>query len=63
MDIENFATHFDIVKHRLVDRIRAQLLDGEDENKYIKAELYKLNVYGMFMSPIYFFVYFSYEVL
>ncbi|KAF5374172.1 hypothetical protein D9615_008856 [Tricholomella constricta] len=45
MDTENFAMNFDIDKLRIVDYVREQLLDGADEGKVLKAELYKLNVY------------------
>ncbi|RDB15188.1 hypothetical protein Hypma_004839 [Hypsizygus marmoreus] len=46
MDRTNFAPRFDIGESHLVERIRAQLLDARDNTKGIKAELYKLNVYG-----------------
>ena len=46
MDTDMFATKFDAVNSRLIDRIRMQLLDGANETKAIKADLYKLNVYG-----------------
>ncbi|KAG5651453.1 hypothetical protein H0H81_008589 [Sphagnurus paluster] len=46
MDTSNFATKFDLTQLGILDRIRAQLLEGENEEKYVKAELYKLNVYG-----------------
>lgn len=47
LDNSDFAAMFDIGQARLVDRVRAQLLSGSEESKSIKAELYKLNVYGM----------------
>jgi hypothetical protein len=47
MDRTNFSTSFDIGEARPVDRIRTQLLSEFEESKQIKAELYKLNVYGV----------------
>jgi hypothetical protein len=46
MDNDRFSTNLDVAKLHLIDRI-PQLLDV-DENKAIRAELYKLNVYGTF---------------
>ncbi|KAI0697215.1 hypothetical protein C8T65DRAFT_555157, partial [Cerioporus squamosus] len=46
MDSDEFLLGLDIEHSRLVDIIRAGLLAGDDEKKAIKAELYKLNVYG-----------------
>ncbi|RDB28294.1 hypothetical protein Hypma_001436 [Hypsizygus marmoreus] len=46
MDRKHFASSFDIGASHLIERIRAQLLDARDNTKNIKAELYKLNVYG-----------------
>ncbi|KAG5636142.1 hypothetical protein H0H81_008998 [Sphagnurus paluster] len=46
MDKNNFSINLDLVQMGIVDRIRVQLLEGADEKKYVKAELYKLNVYG-----------------
>ena len=59
MDTDKFATNFDIEKLRLIDRVRNQLLEGEDEKKPIKAELYKLNVYGTVALLSLFFVPFA----
>ncbi|TFK86949.1 hypothetical protein K466DRAFT_491787, partial [Polyporus arcularius HHB13444] len=46
MDSENFLLGLDVDRSRLVDIVRTGLLAGDDETKAIKAELYKLNVYG-----------------
>ncbi|KAH9885109.1 hypothetical protein C8Q73DRAFT_718371 [Cubamyces lactineus] len=46
MDTENFMTRFDVYSTGLIDAVRQGLLTGPQEEKAIKAELYKLNVYG-----------------
>jgi len=46
MDASNFAVQLDLVDSGLMKSIEDQLLQGETENMYIRAELYKLNVYG-----------------
>ncbi|KAF5370991.1 hypothetical protein D9615_010009 [Tricholomella constricta] len=46
MDTDKFAMSLDIVKLGIVSRVQVQLLEGEDEDKTVNAELYKLNVYG-----------------
>jgi hypothetical protein len=46
MDANNFATKFDVVDSKLIDFIRSELLQGLEGSKVVKAELYKLNVYG-----------------
>ena len=46
MDSDNFLLGLDVDRSRLVDIVHAGLLAGQDETKTIKAELYKLNVYG-----------------
>ncbi|KAG6908012.1 hypothetical protein DXG01_006547 [Tephrocybe rancida] len=45
MDLEKFAIMLNIEKLGIIDLIHAQLLDGADEDKVIKSELYELNVY------------------
>jgi hypothetical protein len=50
MDASDFATQLDIAGSGLIRTIEDQLLQGETENMHIKAELYKLNVYGDFCS-------------
>jgi hypothetical protein len=46
MDATNFATKFVVADSGLMDVVRSDLLKGLESNKSIKAELYKLNVYG-----------------
>ncbi|RPD54608.1 hypothetical protein L226DRAFT_514969 [Lentinus tigrinus ALCF2SS1-7] len=46
MDSDKFLLGLDVDKSRLVDIVRAGLLAGNDERRAIRAELYKLNVYG-----------------
>ncbi|RDX45926.1 hypothetical protein OH76DRAFT_914858 [Lentinus brumalis] len=46
MDADNFFLGFDVDRSRVLDVVRAGLLAGGDETKPIRAELYKLNVYG-----------------
>ncbi|KAI6111169.1 hypothetical protein F5141DRAFT_1112871 [Pisolithus sp. B1] len=46
LDIPSFATSFDIGSTGLVDIVRDSLLEGKDEKRRIKVEMYKLNVYG-----------------
>ena len=46
MDFGNFATSLDVIGIGLIDAVRGELLDGEDDAREIKVEMYKLNVYG-----------------
>jgi len=46
MDVADFTTNFVVEDLGLMDVIRSELLEGHESNKAIKAELYKLNVYG-----------------
>ena len=46
MDVENFMSGLDLDESGLLDVVRAGLLTGDQEDKPVKAELYKLNVYG-----------------
>ena len=52
MDASNFVVQFDLAGSGLMRTIEDQLLQSETENKYIRAELYKLNVYGDFYRNI-----------
>lgn len=45
MDASNFAVHLDLAGSDLIRTIEDQFFHGETEEKRIKAELYKLNVY------------------
>ena len=49
MDASNFSIQLDIAGAGLIKTIEDQLLQGKAENMKIKAELYKLNVYGKFV--------------
>ena len=48
MDTSDFATKFAVVDSdsSLMNVVRSELLEGHESKKAIKAELYKLNVYG-----------------
>ena len=46
MDASNFSVQLDLVGSGLMRTIEDQLLQSRTDNKYIRAELYKLNVYG-----------------
>lgn len=46
MDANNFATLFSPTSPDILDVVRGMLLQGENSEKDIKVELYKLNVYG-----------------
>jgi hypothetical protein len=46
IDVTDFATKFVLEDSSLIDVVRSELLEGHETNKAIKAELYKLNVYG-----------------
>ncbi|KAF7300610.1 Fe2OG dioxygenase domain-containing protein [Mycena chlorophos] len=48
LDCANFASSLDIASLQIIDAIRPDLLDGRDDgdDKIIRPELYKLNVYG-----------------
>jgi hypothetical protein len=46
MDSECFSPMLDLFQTDLIKVIRGYLLEGTQSKKGIKAELYKLNVYG-----------------
>ena len=46
MDADNFMVGFDAERSGLIEAVRTLLFPGEEEEKRVKAELYKLNVYG-----------------
>ncbi|KAJ7315757.1 hypothetical protein DFH08DRAFT_790188 [Mycena albidolilacea] len=48
MELSKFAARLDVVASGLVDAISADILEGQDADgdKILRAELYKLNVYG-----------------
>lgn len=46
MDASAFMTRFDVERSGLMRVVQTGLLSGEQEEDEIRAELYKLNVYG-----------------
>ena len=46
LDSEYFSAKFDPASSGLIEKLREVLLVGHDEEVTIRAELYKLNVYG-----------------
>lgn len=46
LDRDNFATTYHPLDYETIVDIRSELLQGYDERKPIRAQLYKLNVYG-----------------
>ena len=46
MDASAFMTRFDVERSGLMRIVQTGLLSGEQEEDEIRAELYKLNVYG-----------------
>ena len=46
MDASNFSVQLDLAGSGLIKTIEGQLLQSEVDHKHIRAELYKLNVYG-----------------
>ena len=50
MDVDRFSLAFDAERSGLVDAVKTGILKGEEEEKKVRAELYKLNVYGTCLS-------------
>jgi len=46
MDVINFVSRFDPDRLGLSEFVRGQLLEGDEDLKGMRTELYKLNVYG-----------------
>ena len=46
MEVDDFMLEFDAERAGLIEIIRSFLFHGAEEEKFIMAELYKLNVYG-----------------
>ncbi|PIL22770.1 hypothetical protein GSI_15464 [Ganoderma sinense ZZ0214-1] len=46
MEIDEFMLGFDAERAGLIEVIRSSLFHGAEEEKFVRAELYKLNVYG-----------------
>ena len=53
LDSTYFSMHFDAVRAGLVDGVRDHLLEVDDSQRAITAELYKLNVYGVSITIFY----------
>ena len=49
MDTDDFMTRFDPERLGLSELVRGELLEGEEDKKRLRTELYKLNVYGMLL--------------
>jgi hypothetical protein len=47
LDSTDFAINLNIETSGLLESLRKSLFQCEDEERHIKAELYKLNVYGL----------------
>lgn len=50
LDVEDFMLHFDAERAGLIEAARTLLFPGREEKTMVKAELYKLNVYGKFVT-------------
>ena len=46
MDASNFSVQLDLANTGLLKIIEDKLLQTDSEDGYIRAELYKLNIYG-----------------
>ena len=53
MDSERFSPMLDLHQTDLMKVIRGYLLEGTDSTESIRAELYKLNVYGTHIFLVY----------
>lgn len=45
LDVTHFSSTFNLADSGLIDIVRSELLEGENDRKTVRAELYKLNVY------------------
>ncbi|XP_055353959.1 uncharacterized protein LOC129599675 [Paramacrobiotus metropolitanus] len=50
LDVDVFATKFDAERSGLLGRIKSDLLSGDEHNRHVEAELYKLNVYAKLLD-------------
>lgn len=50
MDVSDFMMRFDLEGSGLSEFVRGQLLEGDEDLKGMRTELYKLNVYGQRLS-------------
>ncbi|XP_055347844.1 uncharacterized protein LOC129594985 [Paramacrobiotus metropolitanus] len=46
LDVDEFSAKFDVERSGLLGRIKSDLLSGDEHNRHVEAQLYKLNVYG-----------------
>ncbi|KAJ7215357.1 hypothetical protein GGX14DRAFT_442819 [Mycena pura] len=46
IDVENFVARLDVSAAGIIDAIIPEILSGEKSNRVLRAEMYKLNVYG-----------------
>jgi hypothetical protein len=48
MDLNRFAVRLDVVSSEFLEKISSDILQGQnmDADNYVRAEMYKLNVYG-----------------
>ena len=46
MNVSDFSVQLDLENSGIMESLEDQLLQGETEKMCIRAELYKLNVYG-----------------
>lgn len=47
LDLQHISLKFDPLRSGLLEIVRNDLLDGVDAKKDIRAELHRLNVYGL----------------
>jgi len=52
MDVVDFMARFDPERLGLSEFVRGQLLEGSEDFKGMRTELYKLNVYGQCLWPL-----------
>lgn len=50
MEVDDFMLGFDAERAGLIEVVGSFLFHGTEEEKFVRAELYKLNVYGMHPS-------------
>ena len=46
LDEKHFSPKIDLIESGIVNNVKNALLEGDNASKFIRAELYKLNVYG-----------------
>lgn len=51
LDNTNFAIGFDVYgESDVINKVKFGLLEGHDATKKLRAELYKLNIYGVYSN-------------